>query len=97
MDGCMVGSAVRFATAWASFIHGIAPLPATILPLVPLILFPADFIFAGIVSVGITMVFLFILGIWMARIARTNIFAGGFRIVFAGLITALICVLIGAV
>jgi predicted membrane protein (TIGR00267 family) len=96
MDGCMVDSAVRFATVWASFIHGFAPLPAAILPLIPLILFPADFITAGIISVGVTMVFLFLLGIWMARIAKTNIFAGGLRIVMAGLITALICVLIGA-
>lgn len=96
MDGCMVDSAVRFATAWASFIHGFAPLPAAILPLLPLVLFPADFVTAGIISVIITMIFLFFLGIWMARIAKTNIFAGGFRIVFAGLITALICVLIGA-
>jgi len=96
MDGCMVDSAVRFATAWASFIHGFAPLPAAILPLIPLILLPADFITASIISVGITMFFLFFLGIWMARIAKTNMFAGGFRIVFAGLITALICVLIGA-
>jgi predicted membrane protein (TIGR00267 family) len=96
MDGCMVDSAVRFATAWASFIHGIAPLPAAILPLVPLLLFPADFVTAALLSVGITMSFLFFLGIWMARIAKSNIFAGGLRMVFAGLITALICVLIGA-
>jgi predicted membrane protein (TIGR00267 family) len=97
MDGCMVDSAVRFATAWASFIHGIAPLPAAILPLIPLMLLPGEFVTAGIISVSITMLFLFLLGIWMAHFAKTNIFAGGLRIVFAGLITAVICVLIGAI
>ena len=97
MDGCMVDSAVHFATAWASFIHGIAPLPAAILPLIPLILLPADFVTASVISVSVTMCFLFFLGTWMARISKTNIFAGGLRIVFAVLITALLCVLIGAV
>ncbi|MFX0167732.1 MAG: VIT1/CCC1 transporter family protein [Candidatus Hodarchaeota archaeon] len=96
MDGCLVDSAVRFATAWASFIHGIAPLPAAVLPLIPLFLFPADFVMAGLLSVAITMSFLFLLGIWMARIMKTNPFACGLRMVFAGLITAIICVLIGA-
>ncbi len=96
MDGCMVDSAVHFATGWASFIHGISPLPAAILPLIPLILFPLDFVFAGFISVSITMIFLFLLGVWMGRISKSNILTGGLRIVIVGLITALICVLIGA-
>lgn len=96
MDGCMVDSAVRFATAWASFIHGIAPLPAAILPLLPLMLWPSDFITAGLFSVGFTMVFLFILGVWMGRLAKVNVLTGGLRMVLAGLITAAICLLIGA-
>lgn len=96
MGGCMVESAVKFATGWASFIHGISPLPAAILPLIPLILFPADFIMAATISVIVTMIFLFFLGVWMGRIAKTNMIFGGLRMVIIGLITALICVLIGA-
>jgi predicted membrane protein (TIGR00267 family) len=96
MDGCMVESAVKFATGWASFIHGISPLPAAILPLIPLVLLPSDFITAATISVIITMIFLFFLGVWMGRIAKTNMLFGGLRMVIVGLITALICVLIGA-
>lgn len=80
----------------ASLIHGVSPLPAAILPLIPLVLFPADFIMAATVSVIITMIFLFILGMWMGRIAKTNMVFGGLRMVIIGLITALVCVLIGA-
>lgn len=96
MDGCMVESAVKFATGWASFIHGISPLPAAILPLIPLVLFPSNFVTAATISIIVTMIFLFILGVWMGRIAKTNMRFGGLRMVIIGLITAAICVLIGA-
>ncbi len=90
MDSCMVDSAVKFATTWASFIHGIAPLPAAIFPLIPLILFLGDFITASVISACVTMLFLFFLGMWMGRLAKANVLTGGFRMVLAGLITAAI-------
>ncbi|MFX1318028.1 MAG: VIT1/CCC1 transporter family protein [Promethearchaeota archaeon] len=92
LDGCMVDSAVRFATVWASFIHGFAPIPAAILPLVPLILIPFDFMLAGIISVFITMVFLFVLGLWMGHFAKANLIAGGLRMALAGVVTAILLV-----
>jgi predicted membrane protein (TIGR00267 family) len=95
MDGCMVDKAVRFATYWASFIHGASPLPAALLPLIPLLLLPYDFITAAIISVTITLAFLFILGVWMGRLAKSNSFIFGMRMVLAGLVTAAICVFIG--
>jgi predicted membrane protein (TIGR00267 family) len=61
-----------------------------------LVLLPSDFITAATISVIITMIFLFFLGVWMGRIAKTNMLFGGLRMVIVGLITALICVLIGA-
>ena len=94
MDGCMVDNAVRFATYWASFIHGISPLPAGLLPLIPLILLPHDFLFAALISVAVTLVFLFALGLWMGRFSKTNGILVGLRMVFAGLITAAILFLI---
>jgi predicted membrane protein (TIGR00267 family) len=94
MDGCMVDRAVRFATYWASFIHGISPLPAGLLPLLPLIFFRFDFLFVAFISVSITMIFLFVLGIWMGRIAKSNTIIAGLRMVFAGLITAAILFLL---
>jgi predicted membrane protein (TIGR00267 family) len=97
MDGCMVDSAVRFATIWASFIHGFSPLPAAILPLIPLMIFPFDFILAAAISVIITMVFLFALGVWMGRLAKASMLAGGLRIVFAGVVTAIILIALAAV
>ena len=96
LNGCMVDSAVRFATYWASFIHAISPLPAALLPLVPIVLLPNAFHLAAIISILITLVFLFILGVYMGRIANTNYIVSGLRMVMAALITAAICVVIGA-
>ncbi len=97
MDGCLVNSAVRFATIWASFIHGFAPLPAAILPLIPLMILPANFLVAAAFSVSITMIFLFILGVWMGRIANSNMIVGGLRMVLAGVVTGLILVVLAAI
>ncbi|MFX1565300.1 MAG: VIT1/CCC1 transporter family protein [Promethearchaeota archaeon] len=97
MDGCMVDSAVRFATIWASCIHGIAPLPAAILPLIPLMILPFDFLLGGAISVAITMLFLFVIGVWMGRIANASMIAGGLRMVLAGVVTALILVALAAI
>ncbi|TRO55355.1 hypothetical protein E2P64_07175 [Candidatus Bathyarchaeota archaeon] len=97
MDGCMVDSAVRFATVWASFVHGFAPLPAAVLPLVPLMLIPFDFILAGVISVITTMLFLFVLGLWMGHLAKANLISGGLRMVLAGVITSVILVVLAAV
>ncbi len=91
-------SAIRFATYWGGFVHAIAPLPASIIPLIPLIIFPdpAVFVTVAIYSVVITLVFLMGLGIWMGRTAKINPITTGFRMVLAGLITAAICAVIGA-
>jgi len=96
MNGCMVDAAVRFATMRASFIHGLAPIPAAIIPLIPIILMPYDFILAAVISVIITMVFLFALGLWMGQLAKASMLAGGLRMVLAGVVTALILVALAA-
>lgn len=63
MAGCLVNSAVRFVTVWASFIHGFSPVPAAILPLIPLVVLRFDFLLAAVISVSIIMIFLFIIGV----------------------------------
>ena len=97
MDGCMVNSAIRFATIWASFIHGISPVPAAILPLIPLMIFPFDFFLAAMISVVITMIFLFALGVWMGHLSKASMIGGGLRMVLAGVVTAIILVALAAV
>ncbi len=86
--------AIRFATWWGGFIHAISPLPASLLPLLPIVLISTDFILAGIFSVIITLIFLMFLGIWMGRTAKINPITSGLRMVLAGLITAAICALL---
>jgi predicted membrane protein (TIGR00267 family) len=88
--------AIRFATFWGGIIHALAPLPASILPLIPIALLPADFVSAAAFSVIVTLIFLMCLGIWMGRTAKINPITTGLRMVLAGLITAAICALIGA-
>ena len=55
---------------------------------------PADFVFAGVLSLVITLIFLMCLGIWMGRTAKINPITSGLRMVLAGLITAAICVML---
>lgn len=91
-------SAIRFATYWGGFIHALAPLPASIIPLIPIFIFPAPemFVIVSVYSMVITLIFLMGLGIWMGRTAKINPITTGFRMVLAGLVTAAICALIGA-
>lgn len=87
--------AVRFATYWGGFVHAIAPLPASLLPLLPILMMPADaFVFAGMLSLIITLIFLMCLGIWMGKTAKINPITSGLRMVLAGLVTAAICVML---
>ncbi|MFX1474318.1 MAG: VIT1/CCC1 transporter family protein [Promethearchaeota archaeon] len=97
MEKSLQVQAIRFATLWGGLVHAMAPLPAALIPLIPIVIFPAEFVIAAISSVVITLIFLMCLGVWMGRTAKINPLTTGLRMVLAGLITAAICAVIGAV
>ena len=77
----------------SAIVHGVAPLIAAIVPLIPFFFMPLhDAVVAGIV---ITMVFLFALGGFLGSLIKETFIYTGLRFVIAGLATAIILILIG--
>lgn len=77
----------------SAIVHGVAPLIAAIVPLVPFFFMPLhEAVVAGIV---ITMVFLFALGGFLGSLIKETFIYTGLRFVIAGLATAIILILIG--
>lgn len=97
MDNTLHEKASRFAVIWGAFVHGIAPVPAALLPVLSFLMIPPLSIdVAFLISVGVTLAFLFFLGVFLAKIGKLNMWITGARLVFAGIITAFFCLIIGA-
>jgi len=76
----------------SAFVHGIAPLIAALIPLIPFFFMsPLDAMVAAIV---ITIAFLFVMGAYLGSLMKEMIFYTGLRFVAAGLITAIIVFLL---
>jgi predicted membrane protein (TIGR00267 family) len=90
-------AAHRFAIIVSSVVHGVAPLVAGLLPLIPFLLVPwaVPFFDAVIAAASVTLVFLFGLGAFLGTITRRNAVKGGIRLVLVALGTAGITLLIG--
>ena len=77
----------------SAIVHGVAPLIAAIVPLIPFFFMPLhDAVVVGIV---ITMAFLFALGGFLGSLIKETFIYTGLRFVIAGLATAIILILIG--
>lgn len=90
-------AAHKFATRVSSIIHGVAPLIAGLLPIVPFFFVPSLLAFgqAVIMASGITIGFLFFLGVYLGTLTQRNVLKGGVRLVAVALATALITIWIG--
>ena len=74
-------------------VHGVAPMIAAFVPLVPFFFMPLhEAVVTGIV---ITMMFLFVLGAFLGNLIKEIFVYTGLRFVIAGLATAIILILIG--
>ena len=78
----------------SAIVHGIAPLLAAFVPLVPFFFMPTQE--AMMVAVVITLAFLFVMGVYLGSLLKEMILYTGLRFVVAGLITAIIVFLLGA-
>ncbi|HIH01059.1 TPA: hypothetical protein HA259_03090, partial [Thermoplasmata archaeon] len=77
----------------SAVVHGVAPMVAAIVPLVPFFFMPLhEAVVTGIV---ITMVFLFVLGAFLGNLIKEIFVYTGLRFVIAGLATAIVLILIG--
>jgi predicted membrane protein (TIGR00267 family) len=77
----------------SSITHGIAPLVAALVPLIPFFFMPLDD--AVITGIMITMIFLFALGGFLGSLIKETFIYTGLRFVIAGLATAIILIMIG--
>ncbi len=82
----------RFAAYVSSIVHGVSPIIGAVLPILPYALLPINEAFMVAVTVGFTS--LFILGAAMGRTAKFNIVVSGLRMLLAGVVTAIIVILL---
>lgn len=85
--------AFRFAALLSAFVHGIAPLVAALLPIIPFIFFDAPTSIPA--SIVITFSILFVIGAYLGNLTKERILLTGLRFVAAGVGTAIILSLLG--
>lgn len=95
MKGTIHEEAVNFAILWSSFIHGVSPLLASWIPIIPFLFL--DVHTAMIASIIISFLILFVTGMYLGRVAEKNMFVYGLRFLAVGIITAVICQFMGVV
>ncbi|MFX1535986.1 MAG: VIT1/CCC1 transporter family protein [Promethearchaeota archaeon] len=94
LNGTIRDQAKRFATLVSSFVHGMAPIPAGIIPLIPLVILEG--LDALYMSVILSMGVLFLIGLFLGYVSKRNLLYCGFRMILAGIITAFVSILLGA-
>ena len=86
--------AFQFAAILSAIVHGVAPLIAALLPIIPFVFLDART--ATVVAVVITLVILFALGAYLGNLVRERVVVTGLRFAAAGIGTAAILWLLGA-
>lgn len=87
-----------YTSLWVAFVDGISPMIAALISMTPLILSLNGFIsasFALFISIALIMVSLFALGAFLGKISGENIISWGLQMFVAGVITAIIIMLLG--
>src|SRR5213079_2815107 len=90
----LVVSASFGAAIVSALVHGVAPLIAALLPVIPFLLLDART--ATIAAIVITLVILFVLGVYLGNLVRERVVVTGLRFAAAGIGTALILWFLGA-
>jgi len=85
--------AMRVSISLSALVHGVAPLLAAFVPLLPFFFFPLDI--AVVTAIGVTLAFLFALGAYLGSLIKEMIVYTGLRFVIAGLVTAVILIFVG--
>jgi len=85
--------AMRVSISISAIVHGVAPLLAAFVPLIPFFFMTLDE--AVLTAIILTIGFLFALGAYLGSLIKEMIIYTGLRFVIAGLGTAIILILIG--
>ncbi len=85
--------AMRVSIFVSAMAHGVAPLVAAFVPLLPFLFLPLGD--AVVTAIALTLGFLFALGAYLGSLLKEMVLYTGLRFVIAGLGTAIILILIG--
>ena len=85
--------AMRVSISVSAIVHGVAPLLAAFVPLIPFFFLPLDA--AVVTAIIMTLTFLFALGAYLGSLIKETLVYTGLRFVIAGLLTAIILILLG--
>ena len=89
LDNSMIGKAEKFATFWVALIDGFSPFIIAMISLIPLMLCHLGiclFFHAFCLSIGITLLILFLLGVYLGKVSRRNIIICGLKMLLAGVL-----------
>ncbi len=92
VEGARV-EAMRVSISVSAIVHGVSPLLAAFVPLLPFYFMSLDA--AVTTAIAVTLGFLFVLGAYLGSLIKEMIVYTGLRFVIAGLATAIILILVG--
>ncbi len=88
-------SASRYATVMVAAVDGLSPLIASLLIMIPFFFVPPLSILTGYIAAGaVAFVELFLLGVFLGRIARERLWFAGVKLVLAGVVALVISLLL---
>ncbi|HID43819.1 MAG TPA: hypothetical protein EYP30_08650 [Archaeoglobaceae archaeon] len=88
VDGGIMEKAHNFAIWISALVHAISPIIAALTTISTFFFFPMNVAFITSITTG--FILLFIIGLYMGKISRTNILVSGLRLLLAGIITLVI-------
>ena len=100
LDDSVITDASSFVSLYAAIVDGGSPILTAIISLLPFILTLYGLMIienAYITSFALTLVTLFMLGMYLGKIAKENILLYGLQTLVAGIITVAIALLLGAI
>lgn len=97
LEDTVYGRANRFIPFFAAIVDGSAPFLASIPSVIPFLLVPTILYYrtAYLVSMGASLLTLFVLGIYLGKVSGDNIWVSGVKMVVSGVAVALIALLLG--
>lgn len=97
LEDTLYGQASRFVSFFAAFVDGSAPFIASIPSVIPFYLSHLRLLSLGVafaISIGASLLTLFLLGIFLGRVSQRNVIYSGFKMVVAGVAVAILALLL---
>jgi len=95
LNDTKIGSAYRFATIVVAIIDAVAPFITAFFSLIPFLFTKyLDIKTCYYISFALTFTALFVLGVFLGRTSKENLFISGMKMVIAGIVSVLISVLL---